>query len=403
MKNVIFVAPFPAETTRRFIRAVRSLGGVRLLGVAHTLPDGPDAGLFDDAARVENPLDVGELAGAIERLCARHGAPYRILGILENLQVELAKLREHFGVEGTDVRTAELFRDKARMKDALREAGLPCARHRLVREWKDASDFVDEVGFPIVLKPPAGMACKATWRINDVDQLKGALSALRPSSENPTLAEEFLRGREYSFETITVGGEVQLASSTEYHPTPLEVVENPWIQWAVIAPRVPDPKDADAEALCRAAVKTLGLKSGMTHMEWFRRADGSLAVGEIAARPPGANIVRLHGLVYETSFYRAWARAVVDDAFDGPWERRHAAGCAFLRGIGRGRVMSVTGVQKTHEALGELIVEASLPKLGAPRSESYEGDGYALVRHSDTEVVKDAVRRVIDTVRVHYA
>ena len=39
------------------------------------------------------------------------------------------------------------------------------------------------------------------------------------------------------------------------------------------------------------AVKALGLETGFTHMEWFRRDDGSLAIGEIAARPPGAHIV----------------------------------------------------------------------------------------------------------------
>src|SRR5690606_32591692 len=106
-----------------------------------------------------------------------------------------------------------------------------------------------------------------------------------------------------------------------------EVVESPWIQWVVIAPREIDgPELADAHALGVAAIRALGLENGMTHMEWFRREDGSLAIGEIAARPPGANIARITGLAYDTSMYRAWARAVVDGAFDGPWERRYATG-----------------------------------------------------------------------------
>lgn len=401
--NVVFVAPFPAETTLRFARALKGLGHGRLLGVVHTPPGGEDAALFEDVARVEDPMDLGQLAGAIERLKGRHGPIARILGILEPLQVELAKLRAHFGVEGTDVRTAELFRDKAMMKDALRAAGLPCARHKLLRSFDDAARFIDEVGLPLVLKPPAGMACKATWRIESLDQLRGALEALRPSERDPVLAEEMVRGREHSLETITVRGEVKMTSTTEYHPTPLEVVENPWIQWVVIAPRELDgPGVAEAEALARRAVQALGLKSGMTHMEWFRRADGTLAIGEIAARPPGANIVRLTGLAHDTSMYRAWARAVVDDAFDGPFERKYAAGSAFLRGMGRGRVMGVDGVHALSEVIGELVVESKLPALGSPKSDSYEGDGYVIVKHPETGVVKEAMRRVIDTVRVRY-
>ena len=63
--NIVFVAPFPAETTLRFVRAAKALGRGRLLGVVHTPPGGADAKLFDDVARVENPMDVGELAGAV--------------------------------------------------------------------------------------------------------------------------------------------------------------------------------------------------------------------------------------------------------------------------------------------------------------------------------------------------
>ena len=52
--------------------------------------------------------------------------------------------------------TADLFRDKARMKDELRRHGLPCARHRLIRSWPTPSRSSREVGLPLVLKPPAG-------------------------------------------------------------------------------------------------------------------------------------------------------------------------------------------------------------------------------------------------------
>ena len=93
---------------------------------------------------------------------------------------------------------------------------------------------------------------------------------------------------------------------------------------------------------------------------------------------------------------------MVDDAFDGPWKRKFAAGAAFLRGSGRGRVLAVDGVPRVHEAIGPLIVEAELPTLGAPKSDSYEGDGYVLVRHPKTDTVKAALQTVIDTVRIHY-
>ncbi len=403
MRNVVFVAPFPLEATLRFARAAAGLPEVRMLGILQEAPRGGDAGLFADIVTVSDGLDAGQLLAAARVLERRHGPIHRVLGILEALQVQLGELRRALGVPGTGPETAALFRDKARMKDELRRHGLPCARHRLLRTWSDAEAMITEIGLPVVLKPPAGMGCKATWRVRTVDELRGALAAIHASPDNPALAEEFLVGTEHSFETITIGGAVRFHSLSRYYPTPLEVMETPWVQWVCVLPHdIAGAQWSDAVELGVRAVAALGLDTGFTHMEWFRRDDGSLAIGEIAARPPGAHIVRMTGLAHDADMYRAWARAVVDDAFDGPFPRRYAVGCAYLRGVGRGRVLRVTGVDRAQERVGRLVVEARLPEPGAPRSDSYEGDGYVIVRDPDTEVVKSAMKTVIETIQVQY-
>lgn len=387
----------------RFARAASRLPGVRLLGLCQERPKGDDAKLFADIVQVEDGLDTDQLRQAAEILMGRHGKIHRLIGILEPLQVQLAQVRVALGIEGTNPQTADLFRDKARMKTELRKHGLPCARHRLIRSWADAESFVAEVGLPLVLKPTAGMGCKATWRIRTLDELRAALRSLHAGPDHPALAEEFLRGREFSFETITINGEVRFQSVSRYYPTPLEVMETPWIQWVVVLPRdISGPEYTDARELGVRAVKALGLETGMTHMEWFRRDDGSLAIGEIAARPPGAHIVLANSYAHDADMYKAWARATVDDAFDGPYERKYAVGVAYLRGVGHGRVVNVTGVEQASERVGHLVVESRLPQRGAPRSDSYEGDGYVVVRDPDVEVVKKAMTTIIETIGVEY-
>jgi hypothetical protein len=158
-----------------------------------------------------------------------------------------------------------------------------------------------------------------------------------------------------------------------------------------------------ARAIGFDAVRKLGMTSGMTHMEWFRRSDGTLAVGEIAMRPPGAQFVTLMSYAHDTDMYRAWARAAVDDAFDGPFERKYAVGIAYLRGQGAGRVAAVDGVDEAQRKVGSLVVEAKLPRVGAPKSDSYEGDGFAIVRHREDDVVLAAMKTIVETVRVRYA
>ena len=49
------------------------------------------------------------------------------------------------------------------------------------------------------------------------------------------------------------------------------------------------------------------------------------------------------------------------------------------------------------------MVKSKLPKLGQPKSDHYEGDGYVIVRHPDDEVVKQAMKTIIETIRIEYA
>ncbi|HEX4386855.1 MAG TPA: ATP-grasp domain-containing protein [Myxococcales bacterium] len=403
-RNVIFAAPFPTDITMRFVRAASKLPNVRLLGIVHTPPSGADANVYQDFVRVTDPLSTKDLIDATDLLASRHGKPERIIGILEAMMVQLAQTRAHFGVPGTQPAVAELFRDKSQMKAALRAAGLPVAKSRLLRGPQDAQEFAAEVGFPMVLKPPSGMGAKSTWRVNSTEELLRGVAGIGASAERPILAEEFLRGREFSFETITLGGKQHMESLSHYLPTCLEVLETPWVQWCCMLPRdISGAEYNGARTMARGAIKALGLTDGMTHMEWFQRPDGSLVIGEIAQRPPGANISTMTGLAHGEDIFRAWVRSVVDGELDGSWERKYAVGSAFLRGMGHGRVAHVEGVHEVHQRVGKLVVEAKLPEVGAMRSDGYEGDGYIIVRHESTDMVKAALKTIIETVKVHYA
>ena len=278
MRNVVYCAPFPGITaTHRFGRALRSLSSVRLLGVFQEAPSREVAEIYDDVAVVRDALDARELLLGVESLRKRWGDIHQIVGILENLQTQLAAVRGHYGLPGGDVAAAERFRDKGAMKDALRAVGVPCARHKRLRSEGDAWAFVAEVGLPIVLKPPAGAGCKATYEIRSYDDLRAALADSMPHPSNEVLAEEFLDGREYSFETICIRGSPVFHSISRYFPGPLEVSRNPWIQWVCILPRdISGPWFDDARKVGFHAVQRLGMGSGMTHMEWFRRNDGSI-------------------------------------------------------------------------------------------------------------------------------
>jgi hypothetical protein len=404
MTVAVFVAPYLLEATARFAAAAAGLPDVRCAVVTHEPKERLPEHLRRDLVahwQVDDAFDPRQLTEAVRGLAGQLGKVDRILAALEQLQVPLAQVREHLGIPGMDVETAHNFRDKARMKEVMRAAGVPCARHRLATSTEEVRDFLDEVGFPIVVKPPAGAGAKGTFRVDGSDVLDAWLATDAPIPQRPSLLEEFLSGEEHSYDTVSVGGEVRFRSISRYLPTPLEVLRNPWMQWVVLLPRdVSGPEWSAIDAAGPAALRALGLQTGLAHMEWFRRPDGSVAVSEVAARPPGAQITTLLSYAHDLDFYGAWARLMILDDFDPP-ERRWAVGAAYLRAQGGGeRIAGLHGVEDLQRELGHLVVEAHLPSPGRSRSDTYEGEGYVIVRDADTAVVEQALARIVRGLRV---
>lgn len=406
MRNAIFVAPYLLETTARFVTGAAELPGARLGLITHEpeekLP--PELkGKLAEYLRVENALDTSQLGNAVRHVAKRLGSVDRLIGTLEELQVPLAEVREAFGIVGMRTETARNFRDKSRMKSVLEAHGIPCARHRLASCAGEARAFAREASFPLVAKPPAGAGARNTFRIDDEGRFEQWLAAAPPTAADPALLEEFLTGEEHSFDSVMVGGGLVFHSISRYLPTPLQVLENPWIQWVVILPREIDGPTYDGiRAAGTSALRALGMETGLSHMEWFQRPDGRVAISEVAARPPGAQFTTLLSYAHDLDFYRAWAKLAVFDEFRVP-ERKWAVGAAFLRGQGSGRVTAVHGLEKVAKDVSPVVVEARLPKPGQSPSGGYEGEGYVVVRHRDTDVVERALAKIVTGIRVELA
>jgi biotin carboxylase len=408
--HVIFVAPFCMETTLRFVKGAASLPGVSLSLISQEgvekLPSDLRARLAGHW-RVRNALDPEQLVTATRALETKLGTAKRLIGALEQLQVPLARAREILGVEGLDVEAARNFRDKSRMKDVLREAGVPCARHVLAETPEQAQMFAGNTGFPLVAKPPSGAGGKGTFRLDSEQGLQNLLHRYPPTAAEPIMLEEFVAGTEHSFDSVVIKGKPVWHSISRYMPAPLQVLENPWIQWCVFLPGNID-KD-EFKPIVEAgfnAVEALGLQTGLSHMEWFRLQGDRIAISEVGARPPGAQITSLLSWAHDLDFYRAWPRLMIFDEFDPP-ARKYAVGAAYFRGQrstpNGTRVRAIHGLEEAQSRFGHLVVEARLPSAGQFASDSYEGEGYVIIRDADPDVVEEALKQIVSLVRVELA
>lgn len=307
-----------------------------------------------------------------------------------------AELRQHFGIDGLSIDKAHRFRDKEAMKDALDKAGIRTPRHVAADSAAAVWEAAEEIGFPLILKPIAGAGSADTYRVESADELRAVMPRLRHVAT--VSVEEFIDGEEYTFDTITVDGKIAYYNIAWYRPRPLIARSNEWISPQVIALRdVDDPKLADGVAMGFDVIKALDFRTGFTHMEWYRKADGEVVFGEIGARPPGAHQVDQMKFACDFDVFRTWGAAITGNETASPVERRYNVATIYKRAKGLGRITRIEGTDRLQHRFGEHVVWNTLLPPGSPRRDwlkTLVSDGFIMLRHpelDETLAMADAV------------
>ncbi len=376
-RRIVFVCRALAGEALRCARAIQELEDVTLATVC-----------VEEVDDVEKLIDAAKSCGDV----------YRIVTAQETLLLSVAKANEALGLEAMSSDLVARTLDKSKLKATLKSAGILTPQDRIIQSAEDARHFAHEVGFPIVLKPLNGSGALTTFRITSEEQLARVLNLIKP----PAIAETHIHGDELCFDTITIGNEPQCYSVCCYDPPIIEAVEDPSRQWRCVMPRDLDAYKPFIEQGL-AAVRALRVGNAMTHMEGFINESGPAGIIDATLRPAGARIGPMFGFAHDVDPYRVWARVAVDDAFDGPLERKYAVGTIFLRGPGSGSVETVEGIEPLQHNLNDVIVESRWPRIGGPKSATYTGDGFITVRHAQTSVVQDALDFIEQTVRITYS
>ena len=135
----------------------------------------------------------------------------------------------------------------------------------------------------------------------------------------------------------------------------------------------------------------LGMGTGFTHMEWYRKSDGEVVFGEIGCRPGGAHLVDQMNFTCDIDLFREWARAVCWKRFDAPVERKYNTAIVFKRALGQGRITRIDGVEDLRQRFGSYLVWENLLHVGQRRrdwKQTLVSDGFLMVRHPDWDIAK---------------
>ncbi len=384
--DVVFLSPDYPTDLPRFVSGLAAVGA-RVVGVGDQHVDalsGPTTAALTSYVQVAGWSDQDAAFESILRQLQGRNVD-RVETLWEPLVHLAARLRERIGVPGMSVADAVAFRDKGVMKQRVEAAGLRTARSRRSTTKDGCRSAAAEIGYPIIIKPISGAGSSDTYRIGSDDELESALARLDHVPE--VSVEEFIDGDEFTYDTICIDGRIAFENVCEYRPNPLIGKQVEWISPQVIAYRdLTDPFVAGGVQLGRQVIAAMGFGTGFTHMEWFRRRDGEVVFGEIAARSPGGLLPDVMNYSCDTDLFTGWAEAVCHGTFGQPTEKRYNVAQIFKRAQGQGVVTRIEGVGELMGRFGEHVANIDLVPPGQPRRDwqaTVISDGLIVVRHPD--------------------
>ncbi|MEU7823093.1 ATP-grasp domain-containing protein [Catellatospora sp. NPDC049133] len=342
----------------------------------------------------------GELADLARDL---RGRVDRIATLWEGALVAAGFLRDLLDLPGQRMSEALGFTDKAVMKTRLARAGVPVARHRIVRSVDDVHGAAGELGgYPVVVKPLSGFASTNTYVVRSFAHLQtmrenvfsrrldaGAMFSAETAfhslaEQGQFLVEEYIDiDTEYHCDGFWRGGQPVYHVPGRYNVPPLRGMG------ATLGSVLLDPGSRDGStvaAIADRAARTLGLHDGFSHAEVYRSTDGRWLLGEIAARPGGGGIQPTLGHAYGLDVPAMLAQHAVGDLVTA--NPRPAAGVFGWAGtaVPPGRITQVVQREALlrHRGVIDATVVAAVGGTGGPTGTGLWGGlaGYVFL-HAD--------------------
>jgi len=405
--NVIFLEPgFPANQ-REFVRALAAVGAY-VIGVGDRPYDWLDdelKGWLGAYQQIASVTDEGALEWAVRHFQGRMWID-RLEAVIEAHVLPAAHVREKCGIPGVSARTAYLCRDKVAMKEVLRQAGVPTAASAGIASPAEAREFVEAVGFPVILKPRDAAGASGTFRAGNMDELAEAVRASGLWDRAAVAIEEFVEGHEGFYDTLTVDGGIAMDFVSHYYPNVLEAMRTRWISPQIVATNRMDAEGyGELRAMGDRVNAALGIGTAATHMEWFYGPKG-LRFSEIGCRPPGVGQWDSYCAGNDLDLYREWALAVCHGVTERRPSRAHACGIVALRPDRDGTIVGYDGTDAVFHRYRELVVGSHFPPPGTPTqpvAAGYMANAWMRVRHPDYDALRAILNAIGEAVRVRAA
>ena len=332
MKNFIFISPNFPENYWHFCRHLRD-NGFNVLGIGdceyfNLLPELKAS--LTEYYKVSDLSNYDEVFRAVAFFTFRYG---KIDWLESNNEYWLerdAHLRTEFniatGFKDGDMKKVKL---KSQMKPFYAEAGIKAARYCLADSPRACKKFINEVGYPVIVKPDNGVGANDTHRLCSDDDLIQFFATKLPVRY---IMEEYIDATVNSYDAIVNSkGEPIFETGNVTLGSLMDVVNTGDSSMFYI---VNQPFE-DVREAGRRTLRAFGVRSRFVHFEFFRLnrdqhigKKGEIVALEVNMRPSGGISPEMMNYANSTDVYKIWADMVAFDCSSkGTGERFY---CAFV-------------------------------------------------------------------------
>lgn len=313
-------------------------------------------------------------------------------------------LAKRLGLNGNDEEVVEKFSNKYRSRQYAKSIGVPCPDFTSVRTLREMKAFIQNTGYPLMIKPCDSQSSKGIHRIDaglSDAELQACLDdALQYSFIGEAILEQFLTGYEITVDGFCAYGKHQVLAiskkkhfktgiaSTLTYPAPLpEELEERIIQTD------------------NRYVEESGLMFGPTHAEYMVDEEkDEFSLVEIACRGGGtllsSNVVPwVSGFDTYDAFLKCLTGNPVDIAGFKPLKR--SAELHFFD-FGDGEITMLSGIEEAAKTDGVLLLDFDFQVGDVLKScqDDRSRQGFVIVLADSPTQLQERIQRVCNTIQI---
>ena len=371
--NFVFISPNFPHTYWQFCDRLRRRG-VNVLGIGDAPYEGLEAPLksaLTEYYRVSSLEDYEQVYRAVAFFAFKYGRIDWIESMNEYWLEQDAKLRTDFNVS-TGIRADRIgfIKEKSLMKQLYLKAQIPTARQHAVTTREAGKAFIDQVGYPVIVKPDIGVGATNTWKLENDGDLNAFYDQL---PKVPYVMEEFIQGDICSYDAIIDSRCEPLFESMTVWPPVMDIVNRDLDLMYYTCPEVPEW----LRELGRRTIRAFQVDRRFVHLEFFRLTQARKGLGdvgdfvalEVNMRPAGGYTPDMMDFAHSTDVYQIYADMVAFDRRVLPESREHCYCVYASRKDGH-------TYTRTHQEImarygGDMVMQEEMPPMNWPQMGRY--------------------------------